>query len=367
MIEAFAHIISKYDVKGRVISVSPIGNGHINLTLHIITENGDKRENYILQKINKKVFRNPHELMENYAGVTAFLRDKIQKMGGDPNRETVSVIQTLEGKNYFTDANGEHWRMITYVTDSVCYDKVERPDQLYDCAVAFGRFQGLLSDYPAESLYQTIPNFHNTPHRFIQLMEAVKADVCGRAAEVRDEIAFAREREAFVHTLERAHREGRLPLRVTHNDTKLSNILFDVKSGDALCIIDLDTVMPGYSVNDFGDSIRSCATTAPEDASDLSGVSFDLSLYELYVRGFIDGAGDGLTDSEIELLPIGAIMMTYECGMRFLTDYLSGDIYFKTEREKQNLDRARNHFKLVSDMEQNLEKMQEIVNNYSQK
>ncbi len=367
MIEVLRHIISNYDLKGRVIRATPLGKGLINCTLHIMTENGVEGGSYVLQRINKQVFKNPHELMENYAAVTVFLRDKIQKMGGNPRRETISVIQTRDGSNYCIDTNGDYWRMITYVTDSVCYDRVENSQQLYDSAVAFGRFQGLLSDFPAEELYETIPNFHNTPHRFGQFTEAVKADVCGRASEVKDEIAFVRGREAFAHTLENAHREGKLPLRVTHNDTKLSNILFDAKSGEALCIIDLDTVMPGYSVNDFGDAIRSCATTASEDEGDLSKVNIDLSLYELYVRGFIEGAGNGLTDSERELLPIGAIMMTYECGMRFLTDYLSGDVYFKTEREKQNLDRARNHFKLVSDMEQNLQKMQEIVNNYSHK
>lgn len=367
MTEALRDIISNYDLNGRVIRATPLGKGLINCTLHIMTENGNDRGSYVLQRINKQVFKNPHELMENYAAVTAFLREKIQKMGGNPRRETISIIQTRDGGNYCIDTNGDCWRMITYITDSVCYDRVESPQQLYDSAVAFGRFQRLLSDYPAEALYETIPNFHNTPHRFSQLTEAVKADICGRASEVRDEIAFVRGREAFAHTLENAHREGRLPLRVTHNDTKLSNILFDAKSGEALCIIDLDTVMPGYSVNDFGDAIRACATTAAEDEGDISKVSFDLSLYELYVKGFIKGAGDSLTDGERELLPVGAIMMTYECGMRFLTDYLSGDVYFKTEREKQNLHRARNHFKLVSDMEQNLEKMQEIVNKYFHK
>lgn len=367
MVKIFQPILSKYDIKGNVISVVPHGSGHINTTLNITVDNDGKHENYILQKINKQVFKNPHQLMENYDSVTAFLREKIERMGGDPSRETISIIKTRDGKNYCVDTGGEYWRLITYVTDAVCYDQVERPEQFYDSAVAFGRFQSLLSDYPAHTLYETIPNFHNTPDRFRQFTEAVEADVCGRAAEVSAEIAFVRKREAFADTLESAHREGKLPLKVTHNDTKLNNILFDSHTGSALCVIDLDTIMPGYSVNDFGDSIRFGATTAAEDEADLSKVNFDISLYELYVKGFIEGVGEGLTEGEMEMLPIGAIMMTYECGMRFLTDYLCGDTYFKTTRDRHNLDRARNQFKLVEDMERNLPKMQEIVNKYSHK
>ena len=367
MINAIKHVISKFDVDGNIIEIMPCGNGHINSTLHIIMEKDGEKKNYVLQKINKNVFKNPHELMENYVGVTNFLRDKIVKNGGDPTRETINVIKTRDGKNYCIDNSGEYWRLILYVTDSVCYDMVERPEQFYDSAVAFGKFQSLLADYPAHTLYETISKFHNTPHRIKKFKEAVAADVCGRAAEVAKEIEFVLEREEFAGTLERAHMEGKLPLKVTHNDTKLNNILFDGKSGKALCVVDLDTIMPGYSVNDFGDSIRFGATTAAEDEADLSKVKFDLCLYELYVKGFIQGAGDGLTDGEIEMLPIGAIMMTYECGTRFLTDYLQGDVYFKTTRDKHNLDRARNQFKLVADMEQALPEMRKIVNKYSHK
>jgi hypothetical protein len=367
MIEAIRHIISQYDFKGRVISVSPLGKGLINRTMLIMTENAGKREGFVLQKINNRVFNNPRELMENYSAVTAFLRNKIQKMGASLERETVSIIKTRDGRDYYLDTNGDYWRMITYVTDSVCYDIVESPQQIYEGALALGRFQSLLSDYPADALYETVPNFHNTPHRFAQLTEAVKSDEYGRTAEVMDEIAFAYQREAFAHTLNNAHREGRLPIRVTHNDTKISNILFDSKNGKALCVIDLDTVMRGYSVNDFGDFVRSCAMLAAKNEKDPYAVHFDLSLYELCTKGFIDGAGKALNDSERELLPVGAIMMTYECGIRYLADYLSGDKYFKTESKKQNLHKARKHFRLVSDMEQKFSKMQEIVNKYSQK
>lgn len=358
-------LISHFDVEGDVVVAKPYGNGHINDTRYIVTEHLGEREEYVLQKINKNVFKRPDLLMENYVGVTSFLRDIIIKRGGDPARETLNVIKTRDGKNYHVDADGEYWRLVVFVTDSLSYDKVEKPEQFYMSAVAFGNFQYLLKDYPADTLHETIVNFHNTPDRFRQLMEAVDKDVKGRLSEVTAEVEFCKARENFAGTLERARAEGKLPLKVTHNDTKLNNILFDKASGAPICVVDLDTIMPGYSVNDFGDSIRFGATTALEDEADLSKVNFDIELYELYVKGFIEGAKGGLTEGELEMLPIGAMMMTFECGMRFLTDYLSGDTYFRISREKHNLDRARNQFKLVSDMEKNLDKMREIVKKYS--
>ena len=248
--------------------------------------------------------------------------------------------------------------------DNKCYDKVESPEQFYDCAVAFGNFQYMLRDFPAEKLYEIIPNFHNTPDRVRLFEEALEKDVSKRADGVKREIDFVLSRREFSRTLETARAEGILPLRVTHNDTKLNNILFDKKTGEPLCVIDLDTIMPGYSVNDFGDAIRFGATTAAEDECDLEKVNFDISLYELYVKGFLLGTSGELTECEIDLLPIGAIMMTYECGMRFLTDYLSGDTYFKTSRPGHNLDRARNQFKLVEDMEKELGNMRKIIEKY---
>ena len=302
--------------------------------------------------------------MENYVGVTTYLRGIIEANGGDPLRETLNVIKTRDGQNYYYSEEDGYWRLLVFVNDSLSYDKVERPEQFYQSAVAFGNFQYLLRDYPASTLYETIVNFHNTPDRIRLFEEALKADVMGRAKDVKEEIAFVLNRREFASTLEKAREEGRLPLRVTHNDTKLNNILFDKKTGDALCIVDLDTIMPGYSVNDFGDSIRFGATTALEDEADLSKVNFDISLYELYVKGFIEGTKGGLTEAEMELLPIGAMMMTFECGTRFLTDYLAGDTYFKIHREGHNLDRARNQFKLVRDMEERLDEMRAIVKKY---
>lgn len=364
MLSQFSNVIFEFCAPGNIILDEPYGNGHINTTRHIILDNNGNKTEYILQRINKNVFKDPESLMENYVGVTEFLRKKVIAAGGDPDREALRVIKAKDGKNFYIDNDGEYWRLILYIVDNICYEKVERPEQFYESAVAFGKFQRLLADYPAETLHETIKNFHNTPDRFRQLCEAAEADVCARRSEVEAELAFVKARETFAGTLERAHRDGILPLKVTHNDTKLNNVLFDKDSGKPICVIDLDTIMPGYSVNDFGDSIRFGATTAAEDEADLSKVNFDPSLYELYVKGFIEGAGDGLTDGEKKLLPTAAIMMTFECGMRFLTDYLNGDTYFRTSRPGQNLDRARNQFKLVSDMEQKLPEMEQIVNKY---
>lgn len=361
-------IVEKFDVEGSFVSAKPFGNGHINETRIVKTKSEDGNiHKYILQKINKSVFKDPAKLMENYVAVTEYIRRRVIKEGGEPEREVITVVKALNGDTYTVDNRGDYWRMLLYIPNSMSYDKVERPEQFYDSAVAFGNFQYMLRDYPADTLYETIPNFHNTPDRYRQLMEAVSRDACGRLEEVRAEVEFAKERREFAETLERAHREGKLPLRVTHNDTKLNNILFDSETGRSLCVVDLDTIMPGYSVNDFGDSIRFGASTALEDEADLSLVNFDIELYELYVKGFIEGVKCGLTDTELELLPIGAIMMTYECGMRFLTDYLNGDTYFKTHRPGQNLDRARNQFKLVSDMEKVLPEMHAIVRKYASK
>lgn len=358
-------VLEHFATSGSFVTATPYGSGHINDTRLVTYDDNGKERMYILQKINHNVFKNPVQLMANFVAVTDYLRDTIEKAGGDPDRETLNVIKTKNGKNVLLTEEGEYWRLLTYIVDSVSYDRVEKPEQFYSSAVSFGNFQYLLRDFPADTLYQTIPNFHNTPYRLKMFEEAVAADIVSRADSVKAEIEFVRQRSEFANTLENAHREGNLPLRVTHNDTKLNNILFDEKTGKALAVIDLDTIMPGYSVNDFGDSIRFGATTALEDEADLSKVNFDISLYELYVKGFIEGAKGGLTKGELDMLPIGAMMMTFECGTRFLTDYLSGDTYFRTSRPGHNLDRARNQFKLVSDMEARFDEMREIVKKYA--
>ncbi len=338
------------------LSCELYGNGHINDTFLVVA---DKR--YILQRMNTSIFKDADGLMNNILGVTEHIRKKTAEVGGDVKRCTLVVCPTLTGEIYFRDSVGNCWRMYEFTERTVTREKVESREDFYRCAEAFGAFQRKLADYSADTLNETIPNFHNTPWRYDKLMDAVHSNPCKRLGGVLNEVAFAKERERFCETLERAREEGRLPLRVTHNDTKLNNILFDEDSGDAICIIDLDTVMPGYSVTDFGDSIRFGANTAAEDETDLSKVSLDIELFKTYAEGFIKGCGGSLTDAELELLPIGAIMMTLECGMRFLTDYLEGDVYFKIHRPEHNLDRARNQFALVEDMERKLEDMRDII------
>lgn len=335
---------------------APFGNGHINNTF--VVDDGKK---YILQHINDTVFLHPDQIMENILGVTEHIRKKAICDGEDASRTTLNVVYTLDGKSCFKDSYGLWWRCYDFIEKSVAYDSINCAEDFYRCAKAFGKFQQRLADYPAKTLHETIKNFHNTPLRFEKLSAAIKNDVVKRADKVKDEIEFAMERKEFASILEDAHKKGKLPLRVTHNDTKLNNILFDEETGLPICVIDLDTVMPGYSVNDFGDAIRFGANTASEDETDISKISLDLNLFEAFAKGFLEGCDGRLTDNEIELLPIGAMMMTFECGMRFLTDYLEGDVYFKIHRKDHNLDRCRNQFALLLDMERKLPKMQEII------
>ena len=361
------NIISKYFNGFTVDECIRYGNGHINDTYKLTLVADGVRKEYILQRMNKTVFKRPDLLMENMVGVTDFLKEKGRRLGKNVDREVMGVYRTLDGASYVVDENGEYWRLVVFITDSMSYDKVERPEQFYLSAVAFGDFQRLLADYPADTLHETIVNFHNTEVRYENLMRSAKRDAVGRLSEVKDELAFAKDRREFTSLFEEKRRSGALPLRVTHNDTKLNNILFDKDSGSPVCVVDLDTIMPGYSINDFGDSIRFGASTAAEDETALDKVEMSLELFELYVKGFLEGVAGSLSECEISLMPESAKMMTFECGMRFLTDYLDGDVYFKTKYPTHNLDRARNQFKLVADMETKFDKMREIVNKYTQK
>ena len=337
-------------------SCEPFGNGHINNTYLVVAD-----RKYILQRMNTLAFPHPEKVMENIIGVTEHIRRKVTAAGGDASRATLLYFPTKAGEYLFRDSRNQAWRMCEFTENTTAYDTVESTKDFYNCAEAFGRFQQQLADYPVHKLYESIANFHNTPWRYENLMKAVEKDACGRLAEVTQEVEFAKQREAFCNTLEQAREAGTLPLRVTHNDTKLNNILFDATTGEPVCVIDLDTVMPGYSVNDFGDAIRFGANTAAEDECDLSKVTLDLDLFEAHATGFLKGCNGSLTETEVRLLPVGAMMMTLECGMRFLTDYLEGDVYFKTHRPKHNLDRARNQFALVADMERKLDQMNRIV------
>lgn len=360
------NVALKFRLEGEIIEVIPFGSGHINDTFRITCEKEDGQvRRYILQRMNHEIFKNPEELMENVMKVTSFLKNKIIQEGGDPNRETLNVIPTISGDNFLTDENGEFWRTYLFIEDASCFDTVKEPEDFYNSALSFGNFQKLLADYPAQTLHETIANFHNTVKRFEDFKKAVEEDVCGRAKEVSQEIRFVFEREKDTHIICDALEQKKIPLRVTHNDTKLNNIMMDKKTGKGICVIDLDTVMPGSALYDYGDSIRFGANTGEEDEKNLELISLDLELFDIYTKGFMEGCGGRLTKEEIELFPMGAKLMTFECGMRFLADYLQGDIYFKIHRPEHNLDRARTQFKLVADMEAKWEQMQEIVRKYS--
>lgn len=351
--EAFA-------AEGELVSCERYGSGHINDTFKMV-----RSRPYILQRMNKDIFKDPVSLMRNIRGVTTFLRQEVIKHGGDPDRETLNLVDTKEGNHYYVDSRGDYWRMYLFIENATCYNLVEKPEDFFQSGKAFGHFQRLLARYPAEELSETIPGFHDTPRRYETFKGAVERNVCGRADEVQKEIQFVMDRERDMGIAMDMLREGRLPLRVTHNDTKLNNIMIDDETGEGICIIDLDTVMPGLSIFDFGDSIRFGASAAEEDEEDLSKVSLSLPLFEIYTRGFLEGCAGSLTEAEVSMLSQGARLMTLECGMRFLTDYLEGDVYFKTARERHNLDRCRTQFKLVTDMEKKWDEMEGIVKSLS--
>ena len=358
-------VASQFQAEGSMEELVPYGSGHINDTFRLtcrLSDGGCKR--YILQKMNTSIFKNTAELMENVEKVTSFLRKKIIEAGGNPERETLNLVPAADGRTYL-ESEGEFWRMYIFIENATSFDEVKKPEDFYNSAVSFGNFQRLLADYPAETLHETIMNFHNTADRFANFKKAVKEDVCGRAKAVQDEIDFVLAREKDTHVICDALAEKRIPLRVTHNDTKLNNIMIDDQTGKGLCVIDLDTVMPGSSLYDYGDSIRFGASTGAEDEPNLELISLDLGLFDIYTKGYLEGCGGSLIKEEIELFPMGAKLMTFECGMRFLADYLQGDVYFKIHREGHNLDRARTQFKLVSDMESKWEEMTEIVRKYS--
>lgn len=325
--------------------IAPYGNGHINDTYCVGTPR------LILQRINTNIFKDPDGLMENIENVTAFLRKKIQAEGGNPDRETLTVIKTVDGKNCYKHDDNNVFRMYIFIEHTKSIENDKTYDDLYEAGLGFGRFQRMLEDFPVEILHETIPDFHNTPKRVEALKKAIEENLAGRRDSVQEEIKFALEKSAFADRVVKGMEAGKIPMRVTHNDTKINNILFDEKTGKAVSVIDLDTVMPGSMLYDFGDALRMGGSTGAEDETDLSKVNFDAKAFESFAKGYIAEMKDSLTDDELKLLPFSVKLLTYECGIRFLTDYLNGDTYFKIHREHHNLDRARNQFKLVADLE----------------
>lgn len=354
-------IAARFALCGQFAGARRCNNGHINDTYIVTTATPQGRRRYILQRINHNVFKSPQDVMSNIQRITEHLRRKVIEEGGDPEREVVNLIPTREGGYlYHSEADG-YWRAYLFVEGARTYETVENPAHFCSAGEAFGRFQSLLSDFPADSLIETIPKFHDTPSRYAALMEAVDRDAVNRAKQVQKEIEFAEARAHETGIITELLAREAIPLRVTHNDTKLNNVLIDDQTGRGICVLDLDTVMPGTTLYDFGDAIRYGASSAAEDEPDLSKIWLDLELYRQFTRGYLTSARSFLTPKEIELLPFSAKLLAYELGMRFLTDYLNGDVYFRTHRPDHNLDRARAQFQLARDIETKMDAMHAIV------
>ncbi len=361
----FNNIISKFDLDCSLISCERYGEGHINETyLAIVNENG-KEVKYILQRINSNLFTDVDKLMNNIKLVTEFNRQKIIARGGNPDRESLSLVYTLDNKPYYySKEDNSYFRIYKFIEDAIAYQVVEKPEHFYQSAVAFGNFANLLAEFDATQLFEVLPNFHNTVKRFKDFEIALEKNASGRKDQAQEEIEFYLSRKDYCNKIVDLLNSGKMPTKVTHNDTKLNNVMLDATTGKPVAVIDLDTIMPGSICYDFGDSIRFGCNPAAEDEKDLSKVNFDINLFESYAKGYLSALGDGVSQIEKDNLAFGAILMTYECGMRFLSDYLDGDVYFRTHRPEHNLDRTRTQIKLIKDMEKVFDKMQEIVNKY---
>lgn len=361
--EAYA----QYQLPGRLVSLTPFGQGLINRTYRIIQREDYQDHNYILQRINHAIFPDIQGLMSNIQKVTAYLKEEAQARGGDPDRETMTIELSEDGKPFVQTEDGSYWRIYRFVENTITLDRVTQASHFYEAARAFGDFAKKLDGFDASGLVEVIPKFHDTRDRYAQLQAAIAKDAAGRVKDLTAEIQFVEDRKADCFYLYDLLDQGQLPLRVTHNDTKLNNILLDADTKQAICIVDLDTIMPGLALFDFGDAIRFGANEAAEDEPNLEKVRFNQDLYDVYVEGYLEGSAGILTDQEIALLPWGAKVITLEQGIRFLTDYINGDVYYGTSRPGQNLDRTRVQFKLVREMEQAWSAMNETVAKYKQK
>ncbi len=357
-------ILSNFQLEGRLIEVKANGSGHINETYVSRFQTGKQEQRYIHQWINHHVFKEPPKVMENIERVTCYLQEKIAEAGGDPTRETLTIVPAVDGCSYYQTPQGDYWRTYTCIEGARTYDQVEELRHVYNASRAFGNFQKLLSDLPGGRLHETIPDFHHTRKRFETFERILEADRCQRAAGVKAEIDFILERQEQTGKVVDLLAQGMLPERVTHNDTKLNNVMIDAQSGEGICVIDLDTVMPGSVLYDFGDSVRIGASSAAEDERDLSKVCFNIEMFEMLARGYLDSAREFLTPLELELLPFSARLITLEQAIRFLGDYLNGDVYYKTHRPGHNLDRARTQIKMVAEMEANSDQMEAITHRY---
>lgn len=357
-------ITSKFSIEGTFLSGSPYGSGHINDTFQVLvkTNKGDVR--YILQRINHNIFKNPPALMENIQRVTLHIAKKVKARGGDLLKEAMQIVPAKDGKIYHLDQEGNYWRSYVFIEGASTHDILETNEQAYQAAKAFGSFARDLEDIGGERLHETIPNFHHTAKRFEAFLGVLQKDKMNRKASCEKDIAWVLTKKEFCSLIVDAIAKELIPERITHNDTKINNVMLDDKKGTCKAVIDLDTVMPGSALYDFGDLVRTSVSTAAEDEKDISKIDVRIDRFEALVKGFLEGAGTCLTKTEIEYLPLAGRIITLECGIRFLTDYLDGDNYFKVHRENHNLDRARSQFELVKKMEKLETEMKNIVKKY---
>ncbi len=357
----FRRICSKFALYGDFLVAVPFGGGHVNDTFQLTFDQGGVRLHYVLQRINRNVFRKPELVMENMDRVTRHLLAKIHAEKVETRKRTIRLLRTFANQPCVTDERGDVWRAYIFVENARAYDVLETPEQAFKVAQAFGEFQCNLVDLPGPRLHETIPDFHNTPKRLEALRQAIRRDPVGRERRVRREIDFIMKRADETERLLRLQAEGAIPERITHNDTKVNNILIDDLTGDGICVIDLDTVMPGLSLYDFGDMVRAGTSPAEEDEVDLAKVGMRFEMYEALYRGFLSSAGSFLTEAERENLPFSGKLITFEIAIRFLTDYLEGDVYFKVKRPEHNLERCRNQLRMVESIEEQSKRMKDLL------
>lgn len=358
-------ICRQFNFEGKFVSIASYGDGHINDTYKVIYENEfEDVIPYILQKVNHNIFKETEKLMLNIENITLYLRDMVKELEIENDYSVLELIRTKNDKCYYKHPDGTYFRGYVFVENATGHSFIENNDMLYYAGKAFGEFQLLLKDYPVNILHETIKGFHNTPQRYERFLSAVDTDSKGRLDDCMDAVKFVTDRKTITPIITDGLKDGSIPYRVTHNDTKLNNVLLDNETLMGRCVIDLDTVMPGSALYDFGDAIRSCGSSVAEDEEDLSLMTFDIDRFEAYTKGFLEVLSNELTVKELDMLPDAAILMTLECGIRFLTDHLEGDHYFKVHKADHNLIRARNQFKFVSLMEANREHMIKIINKY---
>lgn len=349
-------VASHFQIEGKCLSAGPYGNGHINDTYCLAFEQEAANVRYIFQRLNHLVFKNPVVLMQNVQRVTSHLRDKL-KHEPDAGRRALTLIPARDGRSFHRDEQGNYWRVYLFIERARTLDAAESPKQAFEAAKAFGLFQALLADLPAPRLHETVPDFHHTPNRFVALEKAIEANTANRAKLAKSEIAFALQHKKICSLL----LDAKLPERLTHNDTKLNNVMLDDATGEGVCVIDLDTVMPGLALYDFGDMVRTMTSPAKEDEKDLSKITMQFPMFESLLRGYYTTASGFLTKPEKQFLPVSGKIITFEIGIRFLTDFLSGDVYFKVHRDGHNLDRCRTQFRLVESIELQEDKMNKLV------